>query len=172
MAGDFVLSSKDRATFCDFMSSVTVHHADRIHALDASEDASIAIAELLRSAGLGGAPDRDARVAAGVSILKRYQPELATHIENASSLYEESLIHYWREEDYVFWREDREPVYQHGHDAYDRTTGGYTVRYISSGGGWKIHVVFDSADFPVLEAAIRDIDALKSELAEELQTIL
>jgi len=115
----------------------------------------------------GYSPNQSARVS---KVLSDHMDHLNFLADQAKELLASSLDEYCDRGMYrVTLTEDPMPDSPPDHLQYD---GIYWVEYTTAYGGWRIHVNFDSADFPVFESVLQESQDVKSVMAARMLAIL
>jgi hypothetical protein len=131
------------------------------------ETQSHAYLRLLR----GGEVPTDQKVEAIATKAAAVHAQLQPLIEAALGLFEESLWHYWRDGDYVHWPTGQRPEYPGGFESYSHGEGALVVSYPTIVSGWRAYVAFDSADYPALDAALRDMESIRTQFMLDLEVV-
>lgn len=105
----------------------------------------------------------------------RLQQECSALLEPMAAEAREQLVRsqheYWRLEMFQRTPANGDPL-QPPPRPVARQRGIYFARYPGLGGGWKVFVAFDSADFPELEWTLREMVTLKNEFASRVQRLM
>ncbi|MCP5021351.1 MAG: hypothetical protein GY930_06205 [bacterium] len=96
--------------------------------------------------------------------------DVAILANDAEALYQDSLHEYWRTESYfVGPAKDREGV---PIGFYKARGGAFSTKFSSALYGWRMHVCFDSSDYPALEDTLQAAHTLKVRFARDVAIIL
>lgn len=135
--------------------------------IDARERSASRIAERVGKF-VGVVPLPEAKAAQAVTRLATLRERLEPVVEEAVASYEQALLDSWRYDQFLIWREGETKP-----EPRERTSFGHAPVAPFGGGamGWRFASDFDSSDYPALDAAFAEIEALKVACIEDLAAL-
>jgi hypothetical protein len=122
-------------------------------------------------ADLGVSQDRYEEISHDVEQLRvQCFESIEPFAESAVDLLGDSLREYWKNDMYFRGLVGDPAGVPEGF--WQREKGVYGTKFASEARGWKIRVSFDSADFPMLESTLVEVERLKNEFTSSLLSLL
>lgn len=103
------------------------------------------------------------------TLVQHAAPPLTEAAQQAEALLQDSLLHYWEHDRGFKYLESQGFAWPEGY--FNPKGGAYNYSFEALAGGWKMAVNFDSSEYEVLEAQLREAFRQKTELYNGLVTV-